>query len=157
MKNKQLPFQEHVICQVDVVRFTGVWYEIARLPHSFEKGLEDVTATYQLVSDKKIKVINQGFKNGKKKRAVGNAKIMDGQCSGHLGVSFFPLVRSPYLIICLDEVDYQYAVVTSGKDYLWILSRTPRIAETLYKKLCDWSQGIGFDTNKLIRVEHNRA
>ena len=142
------------ICDVEISRFLGVWYEIARFPHSFENGLSDVTATYAYRSPTSIKVMNQGYRNGKKKIARGNAKIMDDTCQGYLGVSFFPLIRSPYRIIALDQVHYQYALITSGYDYLWILSRSPKMKASDYHQLVSIADELGFDTKRLILVQH---
>ena len=141
------------ICDVNLKRYLGKWYEIARLPHSFEKDLEKVTAIYTLRSDGKIEVINAGFKNGEKKVAKGVAWIPDKNCTGKLLVSFFRLFKSEYKIILLDEIKYNYAVVTSSKmNYLWILSKKPKINNELYDELISFAALKGFDVTKLIKV-----
>ncbi len=142
------------VCDVDITRYLGTWYEIARLPHSFEKGLENVTANYQLREDGKIQVTNAGYKNGKRKEAQAVAWIINPQCTGRLYVSFFWLVKSEYKIINIDR-EYQQAVVTSNKrNYLWILSRTPEIEKQTYIDLVNFAVVNGFDIKKLIKVAH---
>ncbi|HWQ89297.1 MAG TPA: lipocalin family protein [Desulfitobacteriaceae bacterium] len=144
------------ICDIDITRYLGTWYEIARLPHAFEKGLDNVTAAYTLKSDGKIEVINTGFKNGEKKIAKGVAWIPDKSCPGKLLVSFFRPFKSLYKIIKLDEENYSYAVVTSSiKDYLWILSREPKISDELFNNLISYASSLGFDASKIIRVSQD--
>ena len=141
------------ICNIDPKRYLGTWYEIARLPNSFEKGLENITATYNLRSDGKIEVINAGIKNGQKKIAKGIAWIPDKNCTGKLLVSFFWIFKSQYNIILLNEVDYSYSVVTSStNNYLWILSRKPKISNELYDDLVKFVSSKGFDIAKIIKV-----
>ncbi len=144
------------VCNVDLRRYTGVWYEIARFPHSFEEGLENVTATYNLLSETKMEIINAGFKNGKKKTAKAVAWVPDKNCTGRLYVSFFRPFKSEYKIILLDEKDYKYAVVTSGTmNYLWILSREPIIDKDLYDDIMGFASSKGFDVSKIVRVAQN--
>ena len=141
------------ICNIDLKRYLGTWYEIARLPNSFEKGLENITATYNLRSDGKIEVINAGIKNGQKKIAKGVAWIPDKNCTGQLLVSFFWIFKSQYNIILIDETDYSYSVVTSSTiNYLWILSRKPKISNELYDNLVKFVSSKGFDVTKIIKV-----
>jgi lipocalin len=141
------------ICDVDINRYIGIWYEIARFPHPFEKDLEYVTATYNILNDDQIEVINSGVKRGEKKNIKGVAYIPDKNCTGKLLVSFFWIIKSQYNIILLDEKDYNYAVVTSStNNYLWILSRTPKISDELYDNLVDFVKSKGFDISKIIKV-----
>ena len=118
------------IKEFDLHRYLGTWYEIARYDHRFEKGLVGVTATYSMRDDGKIKVLNQGYKNsldGKHSEAVGKAKTTDEP--GKLKVSFFWIFYADYFIMELDE-NYQWALIGSSSDnYLWILSRTPKLDE----------------------------
>jgi apolipoprotein D and lipocalin family protein len=142
------------ICDVDLNRYLGQWYEIARLPHSFEEGLEYVTAAYNLRSDGKIEVINAGIKNGEKKETRGVATIANRKCTGRLKVSFFWPIKGEYNVIHLDQQHYQYAVVTSSKmSYLWILCREPQVSDELYEELVEFAASKGFDVAKLIRVK----
>ena len=139
----------------ELQKFLGNWYEIARFDHSFERGLQGVTATYTLRKDGKIKVLNQGFKNslnGILKTAVGKAKISSSQTPRNLKVSFFLNFYAPYNILELDE-NYQYVLIGSNSaNYLWILSRTPQMDSNTYNKLIEKAKARGYDTNKLIRV-----
>lgn len=145
------------ICNVDLKRYAGIWYEVGRLPHSFEKGLENVTADYIFQSDGKIQVINTGFKNGEKKVTKGVAWVPDKNCTGKLLVSFFWLIKSEYKIILLDEKEYKFAVVTgSTMNYLWILTRESRISNELYNKLVSYAASKGFAVAKLIRVTQDK-
>ena len=141
--------------KVDLNRYMGEWYEIARFNHSFEKGLVGVTATYTLKGNGKIDVLNQGYKdslNGKLKRAKGFAKIPNPNEPGRLKVYFFWPFGGEYLILDLDE-NYQNVLIgTSSKKYMWILSRTPHVNDLTYNKLIEKANSLGFDTSKLIKV-----
>ncbi len=145
-----------VICNVDLKRYLGTWYELARFPHTFEKDLENVTATYNLKANGKIEVTNAGFKDRKKSVAKGTAWIPDRSCSGRLLVSLFRPFRAEYKIIKLDEENYGFAVVTSSnKNYLWILSREPKISQKLFDDLISFASSKGFDTSKIVKVSQN--
>jgi apolipoprotein D and lipocalin family protein len=141
------------VCDVDLPRYMGAWYEIARLHNTFEEGLDYVTAVYQLRSDGKVDVTNTGIKGGKNKSAQAVAWVPDQRCPGKLLVSFFRPMRSQYNIIRLDE-DYRYAVVAGSRmNYLWILSREPRMDDDLYDELVHFVSGVGFDGNRLIKIK----
>ncbi len=149
---KEIP----VICNVDLVRYLGRWHEIARFPHVFEKGLDNVAAEYSLMGDGRIRVNNAGLKNGKESAAKAVAWVPDEGCKGKLFVRFFWPFKSEYRIIKLDEKDYQFAVVTGNtKNYLWILSREPEISDELYKDLVAFVASHGFDTSQIIKVNQN--
>ena len=142
------------VCSVDLTRYLGKWYEIARLPHSFEEGLEQVTAEYKLKNDGSIEVINSGYKNGKQNTAKGTAQVADKSCSGILKVSFFKFIKSEYKIIRLDEKDYSFSVVTgSTMKYFWILCRKPEISTELYSELISYAASKGFEVSKIIKVK----
>lgn len=112
----------------DAARYMGSWYEIARLPNSFERSVTDAQALYTLQDDGSIKVLNTGFIDGKKTYAPGKARLLSDQHTGELEVSFFGPFYSLYKIIYLNK-DYTLAIVTSSSmDYLWILARTPLIS-----------------------------
>jgi len=136
-------------------KYLGTWYEIARFDHSFERGLQGVTATYSLKPDGKIQVLNQGYKkslNGKFKKAVGKAKLSSPETPRNLRVSFFWNFYAPYNILELDA-DHQYALIGSNSsDYLWILSRSPQMDEKTFQMLLDKAKARGYNTNKLIKV-----
>jgi lipocalin len=141
--------------KVDLERYMGKWYEIARFPHSFEKGLVGVSATYSLKKNGKVEVINQGFKGsltGKMKRAKGFAKVPDPNVPGRLMVYFFWPFGGEYLILDLDE-NYQYVLVgSSSKNYLWILSRSTKMDDITYNNLINKAKSLGFDTSRLEKV-----
>lgn len=143
------------VCDVDIKRYLGTWYEIARYSHPFEKGLEQVTATYSLKKNGRIQVVNRGYKNDLVKEARAVAWIQDKVCTGRLWVQFFPFIKAEYKIIYLDHKQYSYAVVTSSKsDYLWILSRAPHIEKTTYEKIINFIISEGFNIEKLQQVNH---
>ncbi|NMB03927.1 MAG: lipocalin family protein [Tissierellia bacterium] len=144
------------ICSVELERYVGKWFEIVRFPHTFEKDMQQVTATYTLKSNGKIEVCNAGIKNGKKTQAKAIAWVPDPKCTGKLLVRFFWPFKSEYNIIKLDEENYSYAVVTSSTNqYLWILSRQPSLPESIYSSLISFLVEEGFDTSKIIRVQQN--
>lgn len=139
----------------DVNRYLGTWYEIARLDHSFERGLERVSAEYSLRDDGGIKVINRGFKpeSNTWKEAVGKAYFVSDANIGRLKVSFFGPFYGGYNIIELDP-DYSYSLVCGpSKNYLWILARKPEMEESIISELIKKSKALGFDTDKLIFVK----
>jgi len=141
---------------VDLNRYLGKWYEVARFDHSFERGLTGVTATYSLRPDGKIKVLNEGYKNsldGKHKGAVGKAKIPDPNDLSKLKVSFFLNFYADYLIMELDQENYQYAMIGSNSEnFIWILSRTPVLPDSVYNMLVERAKKRGYEVDKLIKV-----
>jgi apolipoprotein D and lipocalin family protein len=159
-QNTTTPIDRSTVPGVDLNRYLGKWYEIARFDHSFERGLVGVTATYSLRPDGKIKVVNEGYKNsldGKYKVAVGKAKIPDPHDLAKLKVSFFLNFYADYLIMELDQVDYQYVMIGSNSpDFLWILSRTPIMAEDVYNMLIEKAKKRGYAVEALIRVPQGR-
>lgn len=155
-QNDKTMVDRSTVTGVELNRYLGKWYEIARFDHSFERGLVGVTATYSLRPDGKIKVLNEGYKNsldGKHKRAVGKAKIPDPNDLSKLKVSFFLNFYADYLIMELDQVSYQYAIIGSKSDnFLWILSRTPTLPDTTYQMLLDRASSRGYNIKALIKV-----
>jgi apolipoprotein D and lipocalin family protein len=142
----------------DESRYLGKWYEIARLDHSFERGLSNVTAEYALRNDGGIKVTNRGFstEENKWKEAEGKAYFVGKRDVGHLKVSFFGPFYSSYIIFDLDQKNYQYAFISGyNTSYLWLLSRMPTVSEDVKKQFVKKSKELGFDTNALIFTEHN--
>ena len=141
---------------VDLNKYLGTWYEIARFPHSFEKGLVGVTANYSFRKDGKIKVVNQGYKgslDGKFSQATGKAKIPDPEDTSRLKVSFFLFFYGDYYVLELDE-DYQWAMIgSSSPNYFWILSRTPQMDPEVYRKLLDNAEKRGYNLGQLIEVD----
>ena len=137
---------------VDISRYCGKWYEVARLPNWFEDGLTNVTADYSLAGKNRIKVVNRGWKDGKIKEVTGWARPAGKGGDGNLEVSFFRPFYSPYVIIKLAP-DYSYSVVSGeGKEYLWILSRTPALPSDVMDEILDFLRANGYDTSRLIRV-----
>ncbi len=140
--------------ELDLQRYLGTWYEIARFDHSFERGLVGVTATYSMREDGKIRVLNQGFKNtldGELSVAEGKAKLTDEP--GKLKVSFFWIFYADYYILEVED-NYQWALIGSKSDkYLWILSRTLKLEENVKNLILHHAKKRGYDTSKLIWVE----
>ena len=139
----------------DLKRYLGKWYEIARLDHSFERGLSQVTAEYSLRDDGGVRVLNRGFnpKNAQWQDAEGKAYFVGAPNVGHLKVSFFGPFYGSYIIFELDG-DYRYSMV-SGPDrsYLWLLSRTPTVSDEIRQRFLKRAGELGFDTDALIFVE----
>jgi apolipoprotein D and lipocalin family protein len=138
-------------------KYLGKWYEIARLDHSFERGLTRVTAEYSLQDDGSVIVVNRGYsaKENRWKEAKGKAYFVRGSEEGYLKVSFFGPFYGSYIVFELDRENYQYSLVC-GPDhsYLWILARTPELNREIKNKLIEKAATFGFDTSKLIFVDH---
>ncbi|MEQ1602525.1 MAG: lipocalin family protein, partial [Methylophilaceae bacterium] len=138
-------------------KYLGTWYEIARLDHSFERGLEKVTANYSLREDGGIKVINRGFdvKKQQWQEAIGKAYFVENANVGKLKVSFFGPFYGAYNIIALDKDHYQYVMLCGpDRSYFWILSRTPQLDPAIQQELLAKAKLLGFATDKLIFVKH---
>jgi apolipoprotein D and lipocalin family protein len=143
----------------EVERYLGKWYEIARLDHSFERHLTNVSATYTRAENGKIRVLNKGYnvKTGQWKQIEGHARFLEEENVGSLKVSFFGPFYGGYHIIALDRQAYGYSMVTGPRrSYLWILSRNTTLDEAVFADLISKASEWGFDTAKLIRVEHTR-
>lgn len=151
------------VSSVDLERYLGKWYEIARFEQSFQKGCTAVEANYELRKDGDIKVTNKCRLNtpdGELKESVGRAWIKDKDTNAKLKVQFFlrglklPLFAGNYWILELDE-DYQYAIIGEPKrKYLWFLSRTKKIDDKLYDELVAKAKDMHFDVSKLIKTKH---
>jgi len=142
-----------------IERYLGKWYEIARLDHSFERGLTEVSAEYSLRPDGGIRVMNRGFsqKENKWKEIEGKGYFVDRQDIGFLKVSFFGPFYGSYVVFDLDRDHYSYALVCGpDKSYLWLLARSPNMDDNLKKRLVAKAAALGFDTTKLIVVQHDR-
>lgn len=142
------------VTDFDLNKYTGKWYEIARLDHSFERGLEKVTATYSINNDGSVRVENRGFstKNKEWEDAVGKAKFAGDENTGHLKVSFFGPFYGSYVIFDLDKDNYQYSFITGSENTLWFLSRTPEVSQELKDKFLNMVQQAGYNTEELIFV-----
>ena len=144
----------------DMERYVGNWYEIARLDHSFERGLEKVTARCSLRDDGGMNVVNRGFDPKKNiwKEAVGKAYFVSDPHTGRLKVSFFGPFYGGYNIIALDETDYSYALVCGpSRSYLWILAQEPHLEKSIQSGLIRRAEALGFETEKLIYVRHREG
>ena len=154
LSSAQEPFDNSTISRFDLSRYLGTWYELARFDHSFERGMDNVTAEYYLRDDGKVDVINSGWKEGRFKVADGKAKQPDPLADpAHLKVSFFMFFYNDYNIMMLDD-NYQVALVGSkSPDYLWILSRKPMQPDAVLSILVEEAESRGYDTSKLIWVD----
>lgn len=133
----------------DLHKYMGLWYEIARFDISFERGMTNVTAKYSVLENGMVRVENSGDKNGKRKMAIGKAKVDRANAPGVLKVAFFLNFYAPYNVIFLDK-EYKYALVASGENYLWILAREPQIESCALHEILVEAKKRGFDTKKLI-------
>jgi len=145
------------VANFDLNRYLGKWYEIARLDHSFERGLERITAEYSMRDDGGVSVVNRGYsiEDDEWKVAEGKAYFVDDENMGYLKVSFFGPFYGSYVVFEIDQEGYEYAFV-SGPDrsYLWLLSRTPGVRPEIIETFKRTSKELGFDTSTLIFVNH---
>ena len=143
------------VADLDTQRYLGNWYEVARLDHSFERGLSNVTATYSMRDDGGLRVINRGFsaEEGDWQQAEGRAYTIAEDLPGHLKVSFFGPFFGSYVVFELDS-DYQYAFVAGNTtNYLWLLSRTATVSDELTKYFLQRAEELGFEVDDLIFVD----
>ncbi len=153
--------QLQTVASVDLKRYSGKWFEIARYPNKFEKQcVGNTTATYTIKDEKTIEVLNQCVKkDGTIDNAKGKARVVDTATNAKLEVRFAPAALSflssvwgKYWIIDLDE-NYQYTVVGDPKrEYLWILSRTPQLNDTIYQNILRRIETLGFNPAKIIKT-----
>ncbi len=144
--------------QFELPRYLGTWYEIARLDHSFERGLSHITAKYALRDDGGVSVINRGYSQENKawKSAEGKAYFVDKTDTGYLKVSFFGPFYGSYVVFELDKENYNYALISGpNKEYFWILARQPELEPALLQQLIEKAKSLGFATDKLIMVNHS--
>ena len=140
-----------LVATLDLNRYLGEWYEIARFDHSFERGVEQAKANYTLNEDGTIKVVNSGIKDGMPKTAIGKGKRTETPAL--LRVSFFGPFYADYRVMKIDD-GYTYALVGSGSaDYLWMLSRTRVLPAATKDELLAEAKRRGYDTEKLIWVK----
>jgi len=137
--------------RVELSRYMGTWYEIARYPNFFQKDCRKSSASYSLREDGRVTVVNRCRRDSGKEEAHATAKVVDSTTNAKLKVSFFWPFYGDYWILALDE-QYRYAVVgTPDRKYLWILSRTPEMEESLYNNLLLKIQEQGFEPNRLLK------
>lgn len=138
-------------------QYLGQWYEIARLDHGFERGLECVTAEYSRRDDGGIRIVNRGYDSNEQRweYADGHASFVGEADVGHLKVSFFGPFYAGYSVLELDE-NYQHALVAGpDRDYLWILSRRPSLRDETYQSLVARARELDFPVDELVAVEHD--
>ncbi|HZK20390.1 MAG TPA: lipocalin family protein [Treponemataceae bacterium] len=155
-KNK--PEGAVIVSNFEISKYLGSWSEIARLDHSFERGMTNTTAEYTLNEDGSVKVLNRGYITDKEKwnTAEGIAKFRGEANIGELKVSFFGPFYGGYNIIELDP-DYNYALVAGPNlKYLWILARTTTIPENIKTQYLNTAQTLGYAIEELIWVEHDK-
>lgn len=154
----QIPDGVTAVDGFDADRYLGKWYEIARLDHRFERGLDQITATYSAREDGGIDVLNRGFDTakGEWKEAQGRAKFSGAPGTAMLKVSFFGPFFGGYNVLDLDP-DYQIALVSGPtREYLWILARRPDPPREEVERLVRRAGELGFDTSSLIFVAHEQ-
>jgi apolipoprotein D and lipocalin family protein len=143
----------------ELARYLGTWYEVARMDHSFERGLSNVSAQYSQREGGGVTVINRGYKESEERwdEASGKAFFIGDSSVGQLKVSFFGPFFGAYNIVALDQKEYQWSlVVGANTDYLWILSRTPTLDQTTLDQILSSARSFGFNTDELIFVEHDK-
>lgn len=139
----------------ELSQYLGTWYEIARLDHSFERGLSQVTAQYSMRDDGGVRVINRGYSKEDQawSEAEGKAYFVEDPHSGHLKVSFFGPFYGSYVVFNLDDAYQQAFVSGPDRSYLWFLSRTPEVSDADKQRFLKAAKDAGFDTNALVFVE----
>jgi apolipoprotein D and lipocalin family protein len=152
-----IPERVQPVQDFELERYLGQWYEVARLDHSFERGLEQVTAEYSMREDGGVTVTNRGYsiENDEWQEATGKAFFVNATNEGYLKVSFFGPFYGSYVVFEIDRDNYQYAYV-SGPDtsYLWLLARTPRVSDAIAADFTAQAKKRGFDARELIWVRH---
>lgn len=152
------PAGVQVVRGFEANRYMGLWYEIARLDHSFERGMSRVTANYRLQADGSIEVINQGFLANTQtwREAKGVAKFTGESGVGSLKVSFFGPFYGGYHVVALDQAGYNWAMVLGpDTDYLWILCRQRQLPQGVQESLLAQAKQLGVNTDALIWVDQN--
>lgn len=156
--NTSPPPGVEAVSPFDLQRYQGRWYELARLDHSFERGMTDVSATYTPQADGSVRVVNRGFAaaSGQWREAVGKALFTGAPTAGSLKVSFFGPFYGGYHVAALDP-DYRWALVL-GPDtsYCWILARDKQLDAAQRDAIVARAQALGVDTHALIWVTHKR-
>ena len=151
MDEKKIP----LVCDLDLNRYLGKWYEIGKFPARGQNGLDHVTATYTMKNNGKIRVENAGYKNGKKKGIKGSAWLRDEKCAGGLYVQFFWPFKGDYNVIRLAP-DYRYAVVMGdSRSSLWILSRTPRMKKEDLREILSFLKSYDFKVESITKTKQD--
>ena len=150
-----IPSSVTPVSNFELDRYLGKWYEIARLDHSFERGLEQISAKYTLRDDGGVTVKNRGYsiENQEWDEALGKAYFVGESNLGHLKVSFFGPFYGSYIIFELDQDNYQYAFISGPNlKYLWFLSRTQTVEQEMMDHFIEQANALGFNTDELIFV-----
>jgi apolipoprotein D and lipocalin family protein len=154
----QIPDGVEAVGGFDAERYLGKWYEIARLDHRFERGLDNITATYTARDDGGITVLNRGYDRakGEWREAQGRARFAGPRDKAMLEVSFFGPFYGGYNVVDLDP-DYQLALISGPtREYLWILARQPDPPREAVERVARRAAELGFDTAALIYVQHDQ-
>jgi len=153
----EIPKNVKPVENFELKSYLGTWYEIARLDHRFERGMEQITATYSMREDGGVRVLNRGYKTKDKVwgEAEGKAYFVKNPQSGFLKVSFFGPFYGAYIVM---DTDYKTYTMISGPDYsyFWILSRTPTLDDAILTRLIQKARKAGYDTSKLIFVKQDK-
>ncbi|WP_419831463.1 lipocalin family protein [Endozoicomonas atrinae] len=147
------------VSDFELERYLGEWYEIARLDHSFERGLQQVTANYSLRDDGGVRVLNEGYSvdSDEWEAAEGRAYFVNSEDQGYLKVSFFGPFFGSYVIFELDYDNYEYAFVSGPNlSYLWLLARTPTVDPELIDRFVEQADELGFNVDELIFVNQDQ-
>lgn len=143
----------------EIDRYLGTWYEIARLDHRFERGLNNVSATYTLREGGGITVVNRGWdaRTSQWRQANGKAFFLGDSSTGSLKVSFFGPFYGGYHILALDPENYSWVIVCGpSRKYFWILARQPELSGELLQQCIGIGRDSGFAVSELIMVTHDR-
>lgn len=149
-----------IVTPFDLSKYAGKWFEIARLDHTFERGLTDINAHYSQRADGRIQVINRGFntESARWKDTLGVADFADTPNRGALKVSFFWPIYGGYNVVALDEVNYRWSLVMGpNRDYFWILSRDRHLDAELKQTLIEKARKLGINTDQLIWTPQTRS
>jgi len=148
---QDIDLKQHRIENFSLERYLGSWYETERIDNKFERGLSQVTAQYYIDENKRIRVVNRGYSDEKKRYKEAKGYIKETETPGILKVSFFRPFYSSYVVLDIDR-EYRYALVGGGSsEYLWILSRTGEIPEGIRKEFIEKAGNMGYKTEKLRR------
>ena len=152
-----IPDGTQAVTGFELDRYLGTWYEVARLDHSFERGMSNITANYSMRDDGGVSVVNRGYKveKGEWDEATGKAYFIGDTDVGQLKVSFFGPFYGGYNILELDKDDYQYALIAGpDRSYLWILARSPELGQDVLSALVNKAKDLNFPVDELIYVDH---
>ena len=137
--------------EFNLKQYMGVWYEIARLPNRFERGMTQVSAEYTLLPSGEVKIVNRGIKNDKKRSVTGIARVPRKAIGAELEVSFFKPFFSRYRIIKIGP-DYRYSIVLgSNRRLLWVLARSQTLSSEDRTEIKNFLQKHNFPTDQLIK------